>query len=162
MQAPPPRVTTGERLGAAGTGEGLLLGSLAIAPLVLSALLAALAPDIGDLALKAGIVWSGALLAFWAGVRRGLTFSEATSPRSAEIASMLWLFVLSVVTLLAAPDVLSIVAAIVGCVSVAILDVRAARHREAPGYFRMFRPAQAAVAVGALLVLLVCSFGVTF
>jgi hypothetical protein len=49
---------------------------------------------------SAAAVWSGVLLAFLAGVRRGLTFSEAAGARNDEILSMLWVFLCGIAALL--------------------------------------------------------------
>jgi hypothetical protein len=155
MQAPPARVKTSDRLGAAGRSEGLALGSLAFAPLVLAAILAWVTPaGIASLIAAAAMIWSGALLAFLAGARRGLTFSEAAPPARREIVSMLWLFGAAVATLWLAPNILAIPMAIFGFASLGVLDFRAARRQEAPGYFAAFRPLQAAVAMAALIALL--------
>ncbi len=155
MQTPPARVRTGYSLGAAGKTEGLLLGSLAFAPPVIAAIGVWLTPPgLAALMVSAAAIWSGALLAFLAGVRRGLTFSEAETPRPTEILSMLWLFAVAVTSLWLSPDVWGLAAAILGFVSLAALDWRAALNAEAPRYFAVFRPLQAMVAIGALGVLI--------
>jgi hypothetical protein len=155
MQIAPTRIKNSDELGAAGRPEGVLLGCLAIAPLALAAILVWLTPPMIAIWLgSAAMVWSGALLSFLAGVRRGLTFSEAVRPPLREILSMLWLFGLGVATLWLAPNVLAIAVAIIGFASVAVLDFRAARRAEAPRYFAKLRPLQALFAVAALVVLL--------
>jgi hypothetical protein len=155
MKVSPARIKSSDQLGAAGMAEGLALGALALAPLAAAAVLAWLTrPAAGDWLISAAMVWSGALITFLAGVRRGLTFSEAAAPPPREIASMLWLFGVGVATLWLAPNVLAIPMAIIGFASVAVLDFRAARRGEAPRYFGSFRPLQAVVAVAALAILL--------
>ncbi len=152
---PSQRVADGKDLGKAKIGEGLLLGSAALAPLVLAALAAWLAPDLWLEAIATiAIVWSGALLVFFAGVRRGLTFSELSGAALDEILSMLWIFGCGVLTLLMRSALLSIPIAILGFVSVGVLDAKAARHRKAPFYFSIFRPLQIIVAVTALAIIL--------
>ena len=95
------------------------------------------------------MIWAGSLLAFFAGVRRGLTFSEAGGGRAGELATMLAAFGLGVVSLvLVSPAV-----AAVGLGGVGVLDAVAARRREAPGYFVAFRPPQMLIAVAALLLI---------
>jgi hypothetical protein len=152
---PSQRVADGKDLGKAKIGEGLLLGSAALAPLVLAALAAWFAPDrwVASVVTIA-IVWSGALLVFFAGVRRGLTFSEIDGAALDEIVSMLWIFICGVVALLLRSALLSIPIAILGFVSVGVLDAKAARRRKAPLYFSIFRPVQIIVAVTALAIIL--------
>jgi hypothetical protein len=130
---PSQRVADGKYLGKAKIGEGLFLGSAALAPLVLAALAAWFAPDrwVGWVVTTA-IVWSGALLVFFAGVRRGLTFSEISGAAPDEIISMIWIFGCGVLTLLTRSALISIPIAILGFVSVGVLDAKAARHRKSP------------------------------
>jgi hypothetical protein len=154
MDQSPARVHSGRQLGEAGKLEGLVLGSLALLPLVLAAILVWLTPPAtAGLIIAAATIWSGALLAFLAGVRRGLTFSEAATPRTREIVSMLWLFGVAVVALWLAPGRAALEIAMIGFVSVAVLDFRAARQAEAPRYFAVFRPLQAVVALASLAIL---------
>jgi hypothetical protein len=148
------RIRDSADLGRAGRGEDLLLGSLAIVPLILGAGTVWLFPSLTALISAAATAWSGALLTFFAGVRRGLTFSEAGGAKPREIASMLWLFGLGVGALWLRAGPLALGLAILGFASVAALDVMAARRLEAPRYFRLFRPTQLAVAIGALCVLI--------
>ncbi len=141
-----------ERVAAsAGLGQGdraldMWLGWLALIPPPVFALAAWVAP-VGGLraaAVAAVLAWGGALLAFWAGVRRGLSFSERRGAALEEMAAFLLLFGVAVVGMvLRWPLVLA-----GGFVAAGALDARAARRGEAPRYFRRLRPAQAAV--GAL------------
>lgn len=111
------------------------------------ALLAWLAP--GELALvrRLALAWSACLVSFLGGVRRGLTFSEARGGRVAEIASMFLLFALA----LAALVVGSLVLGAAGLACAGALDAAAGRRREAPGYFRTFRPLQMGLCAAAAL-----------
>ena len=148
------RIANGRELGKAKRGEGLTLGSLAIAPLVLGAIAIFVVPAVKtDWVSSATIVWSGALLAFLAGVRRGLTFSEAGGARNDEIFSMHWIFACGVVVLLLPVQIPSLLIAIAGFCSVGILDWRAARKQQAPHYFVSFRPLQTVAAACALAVI---------
>ena len=149
MSAPSPgpaRVTSADGLGRAERGRDLLLGWAALVPPPLLAVACWLAPagPARDLAVTTALAWSGALLAFLSGVRRGLSFSEAKGARLDEVAGFLALFAVAFAgILLSQPLVLA-----AGFVMAGVLDARAARRGEAPGYFRRLRPAQAAL--GAL------------
>jgi hypothetical protein len=149
------RIADGRALGAAKRGEGLLLGSAAVAPLALAAGAVWLTPPmIAEQLSIAAIGWSGALLAFLAGVRRGLTFSEAGGAAWREIATMLFVFAPGVATLWRHAGAAAIGLAMLGFIAVIAFDVRAARRLQAPPYFRLFRPLQMAAALAALAVLL--------
>jgi hypothetical protein len=149
------RIQDGRALGRAKLAEGLLLGSAALLPLVLAAGAAwIVSPRVAAAIIVAAAGWSGALLAFLAGVRRGLTFSEAGGPEAREIASMLWVFALGVATLLLRYTPAALGLAMVGFASVAVLDRRAARRLQAPPYFAVFRPIQMVVTLAALAALL--------
>jgi len=148
------RIVVPAALGRAGQGEGLLLGSLAIVPLVLLAMLVwAVSHEGARGVVVLAAVWSGALLCFFAGVRRGLTFSEAGGARAGELLSMVGLFLLGLTTLVLSGRTISLGTAIAGFAAVGILDASAAWQRQAPRYFAAFRPAQALVAVIALTIL---------
>ncbi len=92
------------------------------------------------------VLWSGVLLTFFAGVRRGLSFSELDGAKPSELVSMLWLFILGFLTVVVQSSEL----AIFGFASVGVLDVLAARRLQVPAYFGRFRPAQTALAVVGL------------
>ena len=103
------------------------------------------------LSLIATDAWAGGLLCFFAGVRRGLTFSERRGGAWAEVATFLALFFAGVVGIaLAQPLLLAL-----GFVGAGVADVFAARRGEAPRYFARLRPAQCAVAAVALVSLAV-------
>lgn len=93
--------------------------------------------------------WAGGLVCFFAGVRRGLAFSEREGASGREVASFLGLFAVGVGGLaLAQPLLLAL-----GFVLAGVLDVAAARKREAPRYFARLRPAQAVVGALAMVSL---------
>ncbi len=143
------RVPVGSDLGRSRRGFDLLLGTLSLVPLIACAALTWLTP-IGarSLVRTLAVIWAGSLLAFFAGVRRGLTFSEAGGGRATELATMLAAFGVGVISLVLVSPLL----AATGLAGVGVLDAVAARRREAPGYFVVFRPPQMLAAVAALLI----------
>ena len=143
------RVPDSAELGRARLGFDLLLGTSALVPLLVCAALAWLAPGAPQPLLRTlAVIWAASLLAFFAGVRRGLTFSEAGGGRATELATMLATFGLGVLSLVLVSPAL----AALGLAGVGVLDAMAARRREAPGYFVVFRPPQMLTAVVALLL----------
>ncbi len=153
----PARVTRSEDLGRAGRAVDLVLGWSAILPVMFLAW-AAWAFREGDgptWVSTLAAIWSGALLAFFSGVRRGLSFSEATGARPAEIATLLALFAAGVLTLLFRSPALGAA----GLALTAVLDALAARRREAPVYFGVFRPVQLGLAAVGLAWIAGCTGG---
>lgn len=144
------RVTKSTDLGRARRGFDLLLGTSALVPLIACAALSWLAPAAAQLLVRTlAVIWAGSLLAFFAGVRRGLTFSEAGGGRTSELVTMLAAFGIGVLSLVLVSPLL----AALGLAGVGVLDALAARRREAPDYFMVFRPPQMLAAVAALLIL---------
>ena len=126
-----------------------MLGWAAFAPLAVLGLLAWVTPRGLWLVVEAiaANAWGGGLLCFFAGVRRGLTFSERRGGGVGEIATFLVLFFVGVVGIsLAQPLLLAL-----GFVGAGAADLRAAKRREAPAYFARLRPAQALVGALALV-----------
>ncbi len=143
------RIRKSTDLGRAKRGFDLLLGTSALVPLIVCAALTWLAPTAAQPLIRTlAVIWAGSLLAFFAGVRRGLTFSEAGGGRVSELATMLVAFALGVVSLVLVSPLL----AALGLAGVGVLDAVAARRREAPGYFAVFRPPQMLASVVALLI----------
>ena len=143
------RVPDGADLGRARRGFDLLLGTSVLVPLIACAALTWLAPGaLQPLVRTVAVIWAASLLAFFAGVRRGLTFSEAGGGRAGELATMLGTFGLGVISLLLVSPLL----AALGLAGVGVLDAVAARRREAPDYFVVFRPPQMLAAVVALVI----------
>ncbi len=133
---------------------GLLFGYGAMLPLVLSAAASWLLPAPWPvLALRLGLIWASAILAFLAGVRRGLSFRTEGGPTTAQLLGMLWLFALAFAALAAPWPVVSCALLLVGYASVAVLDTLAARDGEAPGFFASLRPPQMLIALVSLAVL---------
>ena len=145
-----PRIRRSDDLGRARRGFDLLLGSSAVAPIVAAGILVWVAPiGLAAVVRTLAVIWSGALLAFFAGVRRGLTFSEAGGGHPGELLAMLGFFICGV----AAIVLLSPLLAAIGLAAVGALDAWSGRRREAPPYFSVFRPPQMALAVLALAAL---------
>ena len=146
---PPTRIVQADDLGRAHRSLDVALGVSAALPLVVAAAVVWLLPSAGATLVRLlSVVWTASLLTFFAGVRRGLSFSEAGGARPAEVATLLGLFSLGVATLvLGSPAVGAFGMALLG-----VLDAAAARRARAPRYFRIFRPLQAAVCVAALTI----------
>jgi hypothetical protein len=145
------RIIDGADLGVAKRGVDLALGVAAMGPIIIVGIGVWLIPQSTGVPIAiAAVMWSGALLAFFAGVRRGLSFSERGGARLSELSSMLWLFGLGVLTLIFESPLIGTV----GFGSLAVLDSMAARRLQAPHYFKRFRPAQMVVAMAGLALIL--------
>lgn len=134
------------------------LGGLALVPLVAAAVAvwwldARTAGLVHDLAL----LWAGALLAFFAGVRRGVSFRTEGGATAGQIVAMLWLFAIGLSVLAMPSPVIAACLALIGFASLGGLDRLAAGTGEMPRFFAGFRPAQMLVAVAAMAVLLAAS-----
>jgi hypothetical protein len=122
-----------------GFGPAVLLPLLAILSFVVP-------PWEAWIPITAGQIWGAAILLFLAGVRRGLSFFTVGGPRTIQIVTMAWLFLLGLAGLLL-PTAAALLALIVGFGSVALLDPRAARREEVPAHFATLRPPQMLVAM---------------
>lgn len=100
------------------------------------------------------VMWAGAVLCFLAGVRRGLSFRQAGGPTMAQLATMLWLFVLGAGSLLSPWVIASLALQLLGYATMAVFDPVAARRHEAPRYFQRLRPAQMLVPLVSLAILM--------
>jgi hypothetical protein len=145
------RIDSGQDLGRSRRALDLVLGSVAMLPILGAGADVWIAPAGLAFTVSLVTIWTGVLLAFFAGVRRGLTFSELGGARPLELLTMLWLFALG----LGAVVFQSVSLSMIGLASVALLDARASWLREAPDYFLWFRPAQMTVALLSLLAVLV-------
>lgn len=144
------RITRARDLGRRGRGLDVALGLAAIVPIVILDWAAAQAQGEALAAVRAAAtIWGGCLLAFLAGVRRGLIFSEAGGARAGEIASFLGVFAVALVMLLFRSPTLGAL----GLAVVGVLDRVAARRGQAPRSFRLLRPLQ--MGVGALGLLFI-------
>jgi|GEM_PF-5870024 len=132
------RVSSSTELGAGRRWADYALAVAGVMPIWLGVLAHFVFPSSGSAWARLSIFWAGALLIFLGGVRRGLTFSEVGGGRWSELATMIALFSIGVVTM--AIDNLAI--AIAGCVFAGIGDSVAARRRQAPDYFVWLRPLQ--------------------
>ncbi|WP_375463257.1 DUF3429 domain-containing protein [uncultured Methylobacterium sp.] len=112
-----------------------------------------------ELILLATILYGAAILLFFSGVRRGLSFRTEGGPTLVQIATMLALFGLGLAALLTVVilgnRVIALDLLIAGFVAVAVLDPIAARRGEAPLFFARLRPLQIPIAVLSLAALLV-------
>ena len=135
--------------------ESLLLAYAAMVPLAAGAIaVLTLRGSAAALVLHATVTWAGALLCFFSGVHRGLSFRQPGGPRLSQLGSMLWLFVVGVVSLLSPWPGPALVLQLAGFASLAVLDPVAARHGEAPRYFARLRPVQLLIPVASLAALL--------
>ena len=135
----------------------LVLAYVAMLPLVAGAVAAVVASDALDLlAIHLTVVWAGALLCFFAGVHRGLSFRQPGGPVLGQLGGMLLLFCLGVVSLLSPWHGPALVLQLAGFASMAVLDPVAARHGEAPRYFARLRPVQLLLPLASLGAVLWC------
>ena len=113
--------------------------------------------------IRLTIIWAAAILAFLAGVRRGLSFRTEGGPAPAQMVTMLVYFTLSLSTLIAlAFDLLrlSIWPLLIGYAIAVVADPLAGRRGQAPLFFVRLRPTQMMVAVlslSAVLMILLTS-----
>lgn len=131
----------------------IVLGYAPMMPIVVAALATWLAPPPWPaVAIVLGVLWSAAIVTFLAGVRRGLSFRTAGGERPVQIATMVWLFALGLGATLVVQTVpaLALVLLMLGFLSIALLDPRAARRGEVPAHFARLRPPQMAAGVLAL------------
>ncbi len=104
----------------------------------------------GALAVHLTVIWSGAVLCFLSGVRRGLSFRQEGGPLLSQLATMLWLFVLGVASLLSPWAAPSLILQMLGYGTMAVYDPIAARKGEVPRYFQTLRPVQMLVPIASL------------
>ena len=103
------------------------------------------------------IIWAASILAFLAGVRRGLSFRTEGGPAVAQLVTMFGLYVLALAALVLVVEGLalaSVALLLVGFAAIAVLDPIAARKGEAPLFFARLRPTQISIAVAGLAALL--------
>ncbi len=135
-----------------------LLAYAAMLPIVAGAVASLLVgPGVAAALIRLTIIWSGAVLCFLAGVRRGLSFRQPGGPTAAQLGVMMGEFVLATAALLSPWRALALSLLVLGYGSLALLDPAAARRHEAPVYFARLRPTQMLIPVVALIVLLLQS-----
>ena len=98
------------------------------------------------------VAWAGALVCFFSGVHRGLSFRQPGGPRLSQLGSMM--FVVGVASLMSPWPGPSLGLQLYAFASMAVLDPLAAIHGEAPRYFARLRPVQLLIPVASLAVLL--------
>jgi hypothetical protein len=144
------RIQSPAALGRAHRGLDLCLGVAATVPLLAAAAFVCLEPaGSSDWIRTLAVIWASSLLTFFAGVRRGLTFSEAGGGRAFELATLLVVFGVGVLSLVLVSPAMGAA----GLAAVGLLDARSGARLEAPRYFRIFRPAQMTVCVIALVII---------
>lgn len=103
-------------------------------------------------------IYASSILAFLAGVRRGLSFRTEGGPALAQLATMAMLWLAALIALACISHALAVPALallVVGYTALMILDPIAARAGQAPIFFGRLRPPQMLIAVIALVALLV-------
>lgn len=131
------------------------LAYAAMAPIVAGAVAVWVFPADALLLARLTVAWSGAVVCFLAGVRRGLSFRQDDGPTFAQIAMMLWLFVLGTGSLLLPWLVQAVALQVLGYATMAVFDPLAAERHETPRYFARLRPVQMLLPIASLTVLLV-------
>ena len=128
--------------------RGLALAWLAVLPFAVCAPIAWWGgPELAGIAAEGARFWGGALLLFFSGVRRGLSFRTEGGPTARQFVAFAGLFGAGIATLLSPlPFALSIIA--VMFVAMTLEDRRAAVRGEVPIFFAHLRPAQMLVAAG--------------
>jgi hypothetical protein len=117
--------------------------------------------DLGGAVQFLTIHWACAILLFLSGVRRGLSFRTEGGETLAQVATMLGLFGLGFLALLAVAlgqTVPALVLLILGFTGIALLDPVAARRGEAPLFFARLRPLQMPLAILGLAGLLALQY----
>lgn len=127
--------------------DGLILGWGAMLPFaILGAWAWAASADAAEAPRAAARVWGAALLLFFSGVRRGLSFRTEGGPTTGQVLASICLFLAGLMALLVpvswALAIVALALAILG-----LLDTRAARRGEVPLYFSSLRPWQMSFAV---------------
>jgi uncharacterized membrane protein YoaK (UPF0700 family) len=133
----------------------LLLAYSAMIPVAAGAVAVWVAPPVWtSLIIRIDSFWCGALLCFFAGVRRGLSFRQSGGPALAQLGGMLWLFGLGIATILSPWRTVSLALPLIGFSSMFWLDAEATRRHEAPLYFAKLRAVQLWIPVISLAVML--------
>lgn len=134
----------------------LFLAYIAMVPVAAGPVAAFLAPPHwSPLLIRLDALWCGALLCFFAGVRRGLSFRQDGGPALAQLAGMLWLFILGIATITVPQRLLALLIPLLGFVSMRSMDIAATARHEAPLYFARLRRAQLWVPIISLCALII-------
>ncbi|MEQ8406262.1 MAG: DUF3429 domain-containing protein [Oceanicaulis sp.] len=132
----------------------LVLGYAAMAPLAGAAVLVWVAPEHATAVRALAIVWGALILAFLAGVRRGVSFRTEHGPAKAQLVIMGWLFALALAALLAPWPAAGLGLLVAGYATLLFADQPAALAGRLPLFMARLRPPQMTIAVLALAVLL--------
>jgi hypothetical protein len=139
--------------------ESLVLAYAAMVPILAGAVAClVLHGDAAALTAHLTVIWSGAVLCFLSGVRRGLSFRQEGGPLLSQLATMLCLFILGTASLLSRFAVLSLVLQMLGYAFMALYDPVAAREGEVPRYFQRLRPLQMLIPIASLALVLLNLF----
>jgi hypothetical protein len=133
------------------SGLDLALAWAAVIPLIGAAIAAWLtAGSTQAVVMSLAIIWAGAVLAFLAGVRRGLSFGTAHGPSWRRIGFILWVFVLAFGSMVALRPLTSLGLLILGYASLMVAARPSAERGEVPPFFAHLRPIQMMLAVLSL------------
>lgn len=134
---------------------GIVFGYAAMIPIVAGTLGVWLfTGTLADATLRLTLVWASAIVAFLAGVRRGLSFRAPDGETAGQIATSLWLFALGFGAILLVPHPAAAAVLLVGFFSLAVFDTLAARREETPPYFARLRPWQMSIPVLCMIAIL--------
>lgn len=133
----------------------LVLGYGATVPVVLGAVGLWFADgQVAGAVVDGVILWSAIILAFLAGVRRGLSFRTPGGPTLMQMAVMGGLFAVALAAFVLPWDRPVLILLILAYASLAVLDPWAASRGEAPLFFTRLRPIQMPIFALALAVCL--------
>ena len=135
-------------------GLSLVLGYAAMAPLAAAAVLVWVIPAEAAAIRGLAILWGALILAFLAGVRRGVSFRTEGGPAPLQLLIMGWLFALALAALLAPWPAASLGLLTAGYATLLFADQPAAQAGRLPLFMARLRPPQMTIAVIALAVLL--------
>jgi hypothetical protein len=121
----------------------------AMLPFPVAFALGLLAPAWSETVALGAQVWGAALLLFFSGVRRGLSFRTPGGATAAQLAAFAVLFCAGIATLLL-PALWALVLVAAGLGGMAVADPAAARRGEAPLYFASLRPPQLGLGLAGL------------
>lgn len=148
--------------------ESLFFAAIAMVPFLAGGVGVWLSARYGGLVADLAMIWAAAILAFLAGVRRGLSFRTMNGPTAAQIVTMFVLFVLaaaslyvlslSIGTAAVPPRLIAALLLLAGYGLLLVGDPIAARRGEAPLYFQRLRPVQMLVPVASLLSIAIYAF----
>ncbi len=126
-----------------------LLAYGAMLPFPIAFVIALTSTFLAGAAVLGAQLWGAALLLFFAGVRRGLSFRTPGGATAPQFATFAALFCAGFLALLL-PAFWALPLILVALLAMAVADTGAARRVETPLYFERLRPPQIAVAVAGL------------